>query len=353
MTAPVTLAPAYLDLDEDGMLRHPDSGRRIDDDAELPEVLRQSLSLPGAATDLLVFVHGWLTPPAEVERRLARLLALTEQVWAGGREHYGRLPDAPRLLPVALRWRSRTGYRAAIARAHDATVEGQAAHVLAALLGYLDEWRELPGSDASLPGRGGQYLHCVGHSFGCRFLSRALPEAGPAELVARAEHVLAGPVHADPRYPWTVDSVLLLQMAAERSTLGPGGAYADLFARAPVSGPVALTHSRHDRATGLWHLLAERHRGIGTAGLREAAVPVHRIRMHRPDEPYTDADLHHRLVDVNASRVFRRGRLRFAGAHSDLWHPHTAHLLLSLMDRARAAPRTGGLSVNGRDAGAG
>ncbi|MFI0236501.1 hypothetical protein [Streptomyces sp. NPDC016845] len=353
MTARATLAPVFLDLDERGMLRHPDSGRRIDDDAELPEVLRQSLGLPGAATDLLVFVHGWLTPPAEVERRLALLLRLTERVWAGRRAQYGRLPDELRLLPVALRWRSRTGYREAVARAHDASVEGQAAHVLAALLGYLDEQRELPGADASLPGRGGQYLHCVGHSFGCRFLCRALPEAGPAELSTRAEHVLAGPVHADARYPWTVDSLLLLQMAADRSTLGPGGAYADLFARAPVSGPVALTHSRHDRATGLWHLLAERRRGIGTAGLRKAAVPVHRIRMHRPHAPYTDADLHHRLVDVNASRVFRGGRLTFAGAHSDLWHPHTAHLLLSLMDRAREATRTGGLPGNGRGASAG
>ncbi|MFI7340374.1 hypothetical protein ACIBUY_20885 [Streptomyces sp. NPDC050085] len=345
MTAPAALDLVTLDLDEDGMLRHPDSDRQITD-AELPETIRQLLSLPVAATDLLVFVHGWLTPPEEARARMARLVQLTEQAWAVRRALYPRLPDGLRVQPIALRWRSDTGYREAMARTRNAALEGHAAHVLAALLGYLDAWRELPVPDGALPGRGGQYLHCVGHSFGCRFLCQALPEAGPAEHARRPEHVMAGPVHRDERYPYTVDSVLLMQMAAPRSTLARGGLYADLFERAPVSGPVAVTHSRHDRATGLWHFLAEGHRGIGTAGLRKAVVPVHRIRMHPPHVPYADADLHHRLIDVNATRVFRAGRFTRSGAHSDLWHPHSAHLLLSLMDRARETTRTGGLPAN-------
>ncbi|MFJ9036145.1 hypothetical protein ACIRF8_06115 [Streptomyces sp. NPDC102406] len=349
---PIASDVVALDLDETGLLRHPDSGRLIEDDAELPELLRQTLRVPDTATDLLVFVHGWMTPPEEALRRVQRLLALTGDLWDGRGSRYGRLPGALRLLPVALRWQSATRYREARARAGDATLQGQAAHVLAALLGYLDERRTPPRPDASLRLPGGQYLHCVGHSFGCRFLCQALPEAGPAATARRPEHVLAGPVHRDGRHPYTVDSVLLLQMAAPRRTLAHDGSYADLFGRAPVSGPVALTHTRHDRATGLWHLLAERRRGIGTAGLRTAAVDVHHTRLHAPERPYMDAELHHRLVAVNASRVYRGGFWTFPGAHSDLWHPETAHLLLSLMEQAREATRTGGLPANAPDAGA-
>ena len=79
----------------------------------------------------------------------------------------------------------------------------------------------------------------------------------------------------NPRYLSTVDTLLVFRMAA------PPMMFATRFERiphdAPINGPVALTWSTADRATGL-----------------------------RP-----------------------------AGAHSDIWYPESAHLLLPLVDLAR------------------
>lgn len=326
-----------LDLDDDGVLLHPDSGRRVPDD-DLPFVMRTTLSLSSAVSDIVVFVHGWNTSPKKAVARTDRLVDLATAQWAAHRALYPALPRGLRLHPVALRWHSRVRYGKARARTRDTTLEGHAAHVVAALLGYLDQRRKRPSPGHSLQTQGGQFLHCVGHSFGCRFLAQAIPESGPAALSRRPSHVLAR-ARRDPRYPYTVDSVLLFQMAAPPAVFGPGGAYAPLLTDAPVSGPVALTHTRHDRATGLWHLLREGRRGIGTVGLRgPAVIPVHHTLLRSPELPYVKEDLAHCLVDVDASKVFGGGFWTFPGSHSDLWHhQHSAHLLLSLMDRAHEA----------------
>ncbi|WP_338695935.1 hypothetical protein V2W30_11680 [Streptomyces sp. Q6] len=349
MTRPLHPLPVLtLDLDADGVLLHPVSGRRVKD-KELPHVIRTTLDLPAAVTDVVVFVHGWLTSREKALRGTERLLALAEGGWAARAGRYPALPRHTRVQCVALRWRSVSLYRRARDRTRGNTLEGHAGHVVAALLGYLDEWREPPRPDTAdtLPRAGGQYVHAVGHSFGCRFLCQAVPESGPAELSRRPVDVLA-PVHEDERYAYTVDSLLLLQMAAPPRVLAAGGAYGRLFTDAPVSGPVAVTHTRHDRATGLWHRLREGERGIGTVGLPgPAAVEVHRTTLRAPERAYADGELHHRLVDVDATEVFRRGRWKPTGAHSDIWYPHTAHLLLSLMNDAHEAARTGGLPANG------
>lgn len=125
------------------------------------------------------------------------------------------------------------------------TEMGYAEFFLASLLGYLHGERRQPqrGPDI-LRVEGGQYLHCVGHSFGGRFLGEAIAAA------------------ATPSAP----------------TLALGQ--------------------------------------LTTVTLR----PV--------DQEYGPAELSHPIVNVNASSVYRGGRLLPGGAHSDFWYEesiHTAH----------------------------
>ncbi|WP_209446322.1 hypothetical protein [Streptomyces sp. MZ04] len=179
---------------------------------------------------------------------------------------------------------------------------------------------------AVLAGRGGQYLHLVGHSFGCRLLCEAVQwAAGEQDLT------LGWSTPRPPGRPFTVDSMLLLQMAAPRD------AFAATFTAlggAPLRGPVVATYSQADRATGFWHLRAEKRAGIGYAGIGTAPSPVSGIRMLDPDKAYPHSALDHRFVSVDASNVYIHGNGP-AGAHSDHLRPESAHLLLSLADHSR------------------
>jgi len=103
---------------------------------------------------------------------------------------------------------------------------------------------------------------------------------------------------------------------------------------APLRGPVVATYSQHDRATGFWHLRAEKRADIGYAGIGTAPAPVSGIRMHATGTAYPIADLDHRFVSVDASEVFMHGSGP-AGAHSDHLRPETAHLPLSLANHSR------------------
>ncbi len=105
--------------------------------------------------------------------------------------------------------------------------------------------------------------------------------------------------------PFTVDSMLLLQMAAPRDAFA---ATFTALAAAPLRGPVVATYSQHDRATGFWHLRAERRTGIGHAGMGTTLAPVPVIRMLPPGEPYPLSALDHRFVSVNASDSLSYGR---------------------------------------------
>ncbi|QNP70527.1 hypothetical protein IAG44_14475 [Streptomyces roseirectus] len=313
-----------VDLDERGWLVRPD-GRPVPA-ARLGEYFAEHLVPPEGATDIVVYVHGWQTSAEAAQSAVRRLMGLVD-----GR--IGACPQAyPRGFtpwPVLVRWPSRSlpslgGYRRIRERAHAMSREGFAGRVLGSLLGYLDARRGDPASRV-LRTRGGQYLHLVGHSFGCRFLCEAVLWAagGPPTL----GWSMPGPVGR----PFTVDSMLLLQMAAPRD------AFATAFGAlgtAPLHGPVVATYSHHDRATGFWHVRAEHRAGVGYAGIGTAPAPVSSIRMRACDDPYPAGELDHRFVSVDASEVFTRGRGP-AGAHSDHLRPETAHLLLSLAAGAR------------------
>ncbi len=322
-----------LDLDERGGFLDPGTGRPVPHD-KLPIFLERSLTLPGEATDIVVFVHGWNNTAAGAAASAARLfngieIGLAEQCkrypgLAGYRGYY-----------IAVRWPSqstplRAGYRRIRNRAHDMTTKGYAEYVLAALLGYLNTVREQPTlGPPTLRTRDGQYLHLVGHSFGGRFLGEAIKEAANPQ----SPPVLQLPPR-NPNYPYTVDNLLVFQMAA------PPDVFAHKFAAvledAPIHGPVTLTFSAADRANCVWHRFTEQAPGIGCHGA--TTPPARSITLRPVEQDYTDDELDHPLINVDASWLYRRCRVLPQGAHSDFWYPESIHLLLTLANRTRHRP---------------
>ncbi|MFD9220371.1 hypothetical protein ACFWDI_10240 [Streptomyces sp. NPDC060064] len=336
-----------VDLDEKGRLLVPGTPTPVPT-ARLTEHLARHLAIPPRASDIYVYVHGWQTAPGTAAKTAATLVQQARTLYEVHPERYqGLAADGRGYRPwcVAVRWPSSSlptlaGYRRIRDRAHAMSTPqtGHAPYVLAHLLGYLDEHRADPKEPAVLANRSGQYLHLVGHSFGGRFLCEAVQRSaerpsGPA--------VLGWSMAKDPRRPFTADSALIFQMAAPRDafdrlfpTLFPSAGRVG----APLSGPLVLTHSRWDRATGFWHLRAEGTSGIGHAGTGVAPVPQFTTRIRPVDVPYAPADLDHRIVNVDASRLYRGGRrtrLAPAGAHSDFRRPESAHLMVSLASLAR------------------
>lgn len=295
-------------------------------------------------TDVYVYVHGWQTAPAAAQRRAASLLTRARDLH---RAHPGRYPGLARGFrpwAVVVRWPSSSlpslgGYRRIRDRAHamSAPGEGQAPHVIAHLLGYLDARRPDPAGPPVLANRDGQYLHLVGHSFGGRFLCEAVQWASDPD----APRVLGWSAPTVPGRPFTADSMVVFQMAAPRDAFDrqfPALFPSDGTPGAPLRGPLVLTHSRWDRATGFWHLRAEGTAGIGHSGAGVAPVRQFHTRLLPPHEPYPLSVLDHPLVNVDAGSRFRGGthtRLSPAGAHSDIDHPESAHLLLTLAALSR------------------
>ncbi|WP_240496312.1 hypothetical protein [Streptomyces torulosus] len=309
----------------------------------MAEHLATSLKLPEWATDIHVYVHGWQTSPAGANRTALSLVRQAVELYESAPDRYPGLAAGYRPWCVVIRWpssslpRYRGGYLRIRDRAHAMSAEGQghAPYVIGHLLGYLDTVRTDASGPAVLAGRTGQHLHLMGHSFGGRFLCEAVQRA------AEQPPVLGWSTPYDERRPFTVDSMLIFQMAAPRdaftryfSTLFP----TDTHPGAPLRGPIALTYSRWDRATGFWHLRAEKTPGIGHSGVGAAPVPAFTTKLLPVDTLYPQRSLDHRLVNVDADRLYRGGlrhRLHPAGAHSDFLRPESAHLLLTLAERSR------------------
>ncbi len=58
--------------------------------------------------------------------------------------------------------------------------------------------------------------------------------------------------------------------------------------------------------------------------------------LHQVSAEYSRSEVDRRIVNVESGWRFRRGRRwNPAGAHSDIWYPESAHLLLSLAELAR------------------
>ncbi|GAB3003352.1 hypothetical protein GCM10023080_081410 [Streptomyces pseudoechinosporeus] len=337
-------AVAAVDLDESGWLLDSATGEPVPDH-RLRNYFTEHLAPPAWATDIFVYVHGWQTSPDAAHRTAERLLNLVHANWEAAPDRYPALA-AEGFSPwcVVVRWPSSspitpTGYRRIRDRAHAMGARdgyGHAAYILGQLLGYLDAERADPGAAPVLANRDGQHLHLVGHSFGCRLLCEAVQWTADARL----EDTLGWTAAArSPSRPFTADSMLLFQMAARRDaflSLFPCILPSDGHDGAPLRGPVVATYSRHDRATGFWHLRAERQPGIGHSGIGPAPAPMFTTRLLPLDERYPLSALDHRFVNVDASDVYVRGRrLSPAGAHSDHVRPESAHLVLTLADYSR------------------
>ncbi|MCX5193690.1 hypothetical protein OOK31_07255 [Streptomyces sp. NBC_00249] len=350
---PLADALTTVDLDTDGWLLSSATGRRVRADL-LAGHLADRLNPPSWATDIIVHVHGWRTEPDSAVRGARRLLTLMARQRAARAALYPRL-DEDRWAPwtVVVRWPSSSaltkgGYQEVRERAHDMSAEGTgyAPHVLGHLLGYLHAERGDPAAPGTLRTRAGQYLHLVGHSFGGRFLCEAVTAAADA---AHGD-TLGWSTATHPSRPFTVDSLTVFQMAA------PASAFDSTFRRlrpgplghtSPVGGPMVFTHSRYDRATGFWHLLGEGRSGIGHSGMRVTSATtlaeagalapsdVWSTRLLRADTPYPLRSLDHTFVNVDASWRYRSTRINPVGAHSDFYHPESAHLLLSLAEHSR------------------
>jgi hypothetical protein len=320
-----------LQLGVDGQFMDPYRNGQSVPWTKLSQFFQRAIRVPRNATDIFIWVHGWRNEKIAQASRIADLvMGEAERLYTAQPGNYPRLRGF-RATYILVNWPSASrssyrGYARIRERAHQMTEHGHASRVLAFLLSYLDQQRVRPGGRNVLQMPGGQYLHCVGHSFGGRFLAQAVIDA--ANPVTATLPLLP----ANPQYPFTVDNLLLFQMAAPPDIFG--GRLRPLLDDAPLQGPVCLTFSRHDQATCLLHKLAEGRRGIGCVGASAPADMVKTISMRPADSPYPAADLQARIVNVDASRSYTR-RMPPSGAHSDLGHPESAHLLLTLADFAR------------------
>lgn len=320
-----------LELGADGQFIDVHRGRDPVSWRDLTAFLNQSLVIPKDATDIFVWVHGWRNDEIEHASGLAdQVLGRLDTVYARQPGCYPGLAD-PRCCFILVTWPSSSaptyrGYARIRERAHQMTEHGHASRVLAFLLGYLNDRRGGPPGSAMLRMPGGQYLHCVGHSFGGRFLAQAVIDA------ANPRTAMLPLRPADPRYPFAVDNLLLFQLAAPPDIFA--GRFRPLIQNAPLAGPVCLTFSKHDQATGWLHALAEHRRGIGCVGAAEPAQLVKTVTLRAADDPYPAADLQATIVNLDASWRYRRRRPP-SGAHSDIGYDESAHLLLSLASFAR------------------
>jgi hypothetical protein len=321
-----------LDLDESGSFIEFTSKKRIRLQL-LANRLKQVVPIRSDITDIIVYVHGWRNTP-ERAANSARILAklVRDQVTANS-ARYPRLGNFKPLY-IVIRWPSQSnpfpgGYRRIRDRAHAMTTDGHAEFVLAHILGYLNSERIPPSNAApTLQTSGGQYLHCVGHSFGGRFICEAIMAAD--NPVAPA---LAWP-WTDTRHPYTCDTLLIFQMATRPDDFERR--YAKLLAHSAISGPVVLTFSGADRALSLWHRLIERTSGLGAHGATAPSEAIQTLRLPQASEQFTIDPVAGRIVNVDCTWRFRHGHLsRVEGAHSDFWYPESANLLLSLAEAAR------------------
>jgi hypothetical protein len=170
--------------------------------------------------------------------------------------------------------------------------------------------------------------------------------AAAADPPARVQSLL-GRVHAADRkvlsaapeangFAFTVDSLLVFQMAAPRLRFGPR--LRQLIDRAPLRGPVVLTYSTRDRANCTWHRLGEGGEpGIGCSGAGEPKGSLTTIRLGGLDHVYTADDFSTRIVNVNANAAYTNPGFRVEGAHSDFWYEESIHLILGLVNFLRSS----------------
>jgi hypothetical protein len=329
---------AMLYLDETG--RFIDVGDPDRDEArlvaadELERFLKREIALPKDVTDVFVWVHGWQNDELRAVSTAKRMFANLADWFARESARYPRLGT---VVPgfVAVHWPSSSlptlsGYKKIRDRAKRMTTEGEAEFFLASLLGYLDMGNQRSLERKVLRAKDGFYVHCLGHSFGGRFLAAAIK--GAATPIARDRKILAA--HRETGWAFNVDSLCVLQMAAGHKAFG--NEFESLL-KGPICGPIVLTNSTWDKALCSWHSLSEGEPGIGCSGAVEPHGSVGSISLLAVETPYPETALSTDITNVNASEYFTGGGW-IEGAHSEFWHTETMHLIASMVEQVRWDP---------------
>lgn len=183
-------------------------------------------------------------------------------------------------------------------------------------------------------------LHLVGHSFGCVVMSAALAGHGgnaPLQRPVGSCVLIQGAMSI-----WSYSPDIPLQR-------GTPGYCHGILTHGKVSGPIAVTRSRHDSAVGVLYpwaagvagqlALAEtsalpKYGAIGAFGL-QGIDSVQDASMLGVDGvyPWSEGD----VFNLDASQYIRKGD-GISGAHSDIDGPEVAHLI---WQAAMAADRSG------------
>lgn len=316
----------FLDVGDPGR----DDTRHVEVD-ELARFLKRSITLPIGVTDVFVWVHGWQNDELRAVSTAKRMFAnLTD--WF--QREAARYPNLGTVVPgfVAVHWPSSSlptlsGYKKIRDRAKQMTTEGEAEFFLASLLGYLDSGTQRSSSRKVLRAKEGYYVHCIGHSFGGRFLAAAIKQA--ATPIKRERKLLAA--RRETGLAFNVDSLCVLQMAAGHRSFEDEF---DELLNGPICGPIVLTTSTSDTALCTWHLLSEGERGIGCTGAVEPNKRIGGIELLRVDTRYPDTAFATDITNVDASDFFTGGGW-IEGAHSQFWHSETMHLIASVIEQVR------------------
>lgn len=315
---------AFLELDEQGL--YMDQGQQVPV-AATPHYLERAIAIDKKITDIFVWVHGWRNNRHAAMKTASQLFGGIETVY---KKQKARYPNLDIFTPkyVAVHWPSDStvfGYAKIRDRAHKMTTNGCAEFALASLLGYLEPEKRRGGPPV-LQTRGGHYVHCVGHSFGGRFLAEAIAAA------AKPSPPTLALLPDNPNFEFTIDTFLVFQMAAPPDLFE--GRVQAVFGKAPLQGPVCLTHSSSDTANCSWHARSEGVPAIGCSGATAPASSIGQVQMRSVNEDYTPEELTHHIVNVDASQVFKE-KAWFVGSHSDIWYEESIHLLLTLVNHSR------------------
>jgi hypothetical protein len=324
-----------LDINADGHLLQPD-GRATVPHESVPQYLEQHLRLREETTDIFLYVHGWRTSADAAITNARKLFTLVDSLMAQQPHSYARIRDFQPQY-VCVRWPSADkwlplDYETVRDRTESMSHDGHVPRLLGSVLGYFNDHREPPETNPDvLTGAYGQYLHCIGHSFGSRFLLHAILQA-TARLAAGGPDTLAWNWE-DSAYPWTLDSLTLFQAALPADSFSQPP-YSDMLTHNVLNAPVVMTYSPSDTALGFYHERSEKQVALGYLGATAPAQHIERLAINDIQTPY-ELPKNKRLLNVDASQLFVRGNRLLGGAHSDFYRPEAAHLLLSLAQAAR------------------
>lgn len=334
-----------------GDLRELKDGKVVSTD-NLPSYLKEKVVLPKGVTDVFIWVHGWRNGQPEALSAARKIFKGIIDLHKEKKDLYPNIKDLFVPAFLVIRWPSwskpqSTGYSKIRDRAASLTDEGEAEFFLASLLGYLDEKRRAQVSHGrgTLRSKDGFYIHCLGHSFGGRFLTAAVRAAGspssPKTLslmrrVAQPERKVLSIDDTKKGFDFTVDNLVVFQMAA------PSDSFEDQLDKltnpdlTALKGPLVVTHSMHDTANCLWHKFTQDlEAGIGCSGAKTPKKKINQIKLEDLPNQYNKADFQTgKIINVSADHIFKVKEFG-AGAHGDFFYKESVHLILSLTTFAR------------------